>query len=109
VKLLPLIVATGQSSQWPHSLGILCPSKTTSHQTLDTLLLRFSAIFRQSEILASNKSIPPREIRQLREYAVSLDEELATWPSSQPKEWILKTIGFVQQRNDRGLLKGPTS
>ena len=40
---------------------------------------------------------------------MSLDEELATWPASQPVEWMPKTIGFVQQRNDRRLLKGTTS
>jgi hypothetical protein len=40
---------------------------------------------------------------------MSLDEELAMWFARQPIEWIPKAIGFVQQRNDRGLLKGPTS
>jgi hypothetical protein len=40
---------------------------------------------------------------------MSLDEELAMWPASQPKEWMPKTIGFVQQRNNEGLLKGTTS
>jgi hypothetical protein len=40
---------------------------------------------------------------------MSLDEELKLWPATQPKEWMPKTIGFVQQGNDGGFLKGTIS
>jgi hypothetical protein len=40
---------------------------------------------------------------------MSMDEEFAMWPASQPEEWGPKTIGFVAKRENEGLLQGTTS
>lgn len=40
---------------------------------------------------------------------MSMDEEFAMWPARQPKEWRPKTIGFVVQRENEGLLQGTIS
>jgi hypothetical protein len=78
-------------------------------QSLDTLLQRFSPIFREGQVLTSDTSTCPKELCRLREYAISVDEEFARWPASQPDEWKPNTIGSVDQRYIKGLLQGLTS
>ena len=98
------------TAKWPQNLGVLCPpTATLSAQSLDALLLRFSPIFRQGQILTSNTSASPEEIRQFREYAMCVDDEFALWPASQPEEWRPKTMGFVARRDTEGLSRDTTS
>lgn len=60
-------------------------------------------------MLDSNVSRAPSEVCRLKEYAISVDEELAMWPLRQIKQWQPKTIGYVTQREHEGLLEGTTS
>lgn len=39
---------------------------------------------------------------------MSVDEELAMWPSQQRKEWQPMTIGFLAQGESTGLLRSTT-
>lgn len=95
--------------QWLHNLGMLLPSSTTRIPKLDSLLLRFSPLFRHGQLLMCKLSTSANELRQLKDYAMSLDEEFAMWSATQPDQWRPKTVGYVVLKEYDGLLQGTTS
>ena len=71
--------------------------------------MRFSPVFRKGQILTADLSTSPNELRQFREYAISVDEEFALWPAGQLEEWKPKTVAFVDETTTFGLLQGTIS
>ena len=76
---------------------------------LDSLLVRFSPFFRHGQLLMDKLSTSGNELRQIKEFAISLDEEFATWPTTQPDQWRPRTVGYVALKDYDGLLQGTTS
>ncbi|KAK6542745.1 hypothetical protein TWF694_006686 [Orbilia ellipsospora] len=94
---------------WPHDLAPFQPDKDFPAPCLDALLCRVSPIFREGSDIFASQNAPPARLRQLREYAWCLEQEMAQWPGTQPKEWKPKTLGYIPPILDgKGILEGTT-
>ncbi|KAF3903515.1 hypothetical protein AA313_de0200480 [Arthrobotrys entomopaga] len=94
---------------WPHDLAPFQPDKDFPAPCLDALLCRVSPIFREGSDIFASHDAPPARLRQLREYAWCLEQEMAQWPGTQPKEWRPKTLGYLPPTTDgKGILEGTT-
>ncbi|EPS41767.1 hypothetical protein H072_4268 [Dactylellina haptotyla CBS 200.50] len=95
---------------WPHSVEVFRPDQRSTATCLDKLLYRVSPIFREGSEIFENQGAPLSKVRQLREYAWCIDQEMTLWPSTQPREWLPRMIGTVRKTLDgKGILEGTSS
>lgn len=85
------------------------PDPGPSVPSLDTLLHCYSPFFREGRLLASDANASVDQLRQIRAYAISVDQEFALWPAKQPKSWQPRSLGLVDPAFKDGLLPGLTS
>lgn len=88
--------------QWPHNVTILCnPNPENPTKSLDALLLRFAPFFRQNHDLLLARVTSPENLLRTREFAISMDEEFATWSSTLPDAWMPKTVGHLSSSRSK--------
>ncbi|KEF60968.1 uncharacterized protein A1O9_02532 [Exophiala aquamarina CBS 119918] len=100
------ITSLSEISIWPHDISISCnPGADNPTNSLDVLLLGFGPFFRQNQDLLTDTLVPPERLLQAREFAISMYEEFASWPSTLPQEWTPKTIGYLNgtERKEKAL------